>query len=78
MFCLFAGWISAQTISIKGHVEDSKHHSLPGATVYLWIKDSPSTRVGNVTGNDGCDSIGATIDYVWLVCRDYAKEGRLD
>jgi len=53
MFCLFAGWISAQTISIKGHVEDSKHHSLPGATVYLWIKDSPSTRVGNVTGNDG-------------------------
>ena len=53
LFCLFAGWISAQTISIKGHVEDSKHHSLPGATIYLWIKDSPSTRVGNVTGNDG-------------------------
>lgn len=57
LFCLFSGFISAQTISVKGHVEDTKHHSLPGATVYLSLKDSPNQHKGNVTGNDGSFTI---------------------
>ncbi len=57
LFCLLSGFISAQTLSVKGRVEDSKHHSLPGATVYLSLKDTPNQHKGNVTGNDGSFTI---------------------
>ncbi|MBB3186466.1 TonB-dependent receptor [Microbacter margulisiae] len=53
VFCMFAGISAAQTFSVKGHVNDTRHRSLPGATVYLWPANHSDQRVGNVTANDG-------------------------
>ena len=53
LFSMMTVAMSAQTLSIKGHIEDNKHQPLPGATVTVWLKDSPNVRTGNVSNKDG-------------------------
>ncbi|MGC9150492.1 MAG: outer membrane beta-barrel protein [Microbacter sp.] len=53
LFSMMIGVMSAQTLSVKGRIEDHKHQPLPGATVTLWLKDSPNVRTGNVSDKDG-------------------------
>lgn len=57
LFLCLSATIFAQSITVTGNIFDSKHKPLPGATVYLYTKNNPNHRMGNVANTDGSFSI---------------------
>lgn len=57
LFLCLSATTFAQSLTVTGYVFDSKHKPLPGATVYLYTKNDPNHRMGNVANADGSFSI---------------------